>query len=347
VKQALDALPATLDETYMRVLLDIEEIYHDHALTLLQWLAYARSPPTLSELVEAAVTDPIHESSIDSDNRGGLEDTLNILSGLVSVEESRNPSAKGHSETEVHTRGASMIDHDQSDTTLYSQDLTPDTRVRLAHFSVKEYLESERISKSSAKQFYLESATGHRALSQSCLTYMRYYTTSPEKTLKHRDLGTFPLLKYAARSWFYHCALQQGGETGREVSFLQNAQAKDDWLLVHNPDAPWNEPFVVDKFQATTPGSAIYYASLLGLPVAVRSLLASGADVNAQGGEYGSALQAAAAGGHTEIAQVLVDKGADVNAQGGEYGSALQVAVARGHTEMAQLLVDKGADVNA
>jgi ankyrin repeat protein len=44
---------------------------------------------------------------------------------------------------------------------------------------------------------------------------------------------------------------------------------------------------------------------------------------------------------------VLVDKGADVNAQGGEYGSALQVAVARGHTEMAQLLVDKGADVNA
>jgi ankyrin repeat protein len=57
---------------------------------------------------------------------------------------------------------------------------------------------------------------------------MRYYTTSLEKTLKHRDFETFPLLKYAAQSWFYYCALQQGGETGREVSFLQNGQAKDD-----------------------------------------------------------------------------------------------------------------------
>ena len=63
--------------------------------------------------------------------------------------------------TRIHTRDASMMDHDQSDVTLYSQGLNPDTRVRLAHFSVKEYLESERISKSSAKQFYLESTVLH------------------------------------------------------------------------------------------------------------------------------------------------------------------------------------------
>jgi hypothetical protein len=44
------------------------------------------SPPTLSELVDAAVTDPIHESCIDADNRGDLEDTLNILSELVTVD---------------------------------------------------------------------------------------------------------------------------------------------------------------------------------------------------------------------------------------------------------------------
>lgn len=249
MKQVLDSLPATLDETYTRILLDIEEIYHHHALTLLRWLAYARSPLTLSELVEAAVTDPTYESIIDSDNRGGLEDTLNILSGLVTVEESRNPDAKGHSGTETYTRDASTMNHDKSDVTLYSQRLNPDTRVRLAHFSVKEYLESERISKSSAKQFYLERATGHRALSQSCLTYLRYYTTSPEKILNDQDLETFPLLKYAAQSWFYHCALQQGGEARREVSFLQNRQAKDDWLLVHNSDAPWNEPFEEDEFR--------------------------------------------------------------------------------------------------
>ena len=41
--------------------LGIEEMYHQQALTLLQWLAYARSSPTLGELVEAAVIDLVEE----------------------------------------------------------------------------------------------------------------------------------------------------------------------------------------------------------------------------------------------------------------------------------------------
>jgi ankyrin repeat protein len=55
----------------------------------------------------------------------------------------------------------------------------------------------------------------------------------------------------------------------------------------------------------------------------VELLLDKGADVNAQGGEYGNALQAASLGGHDKIVELLLDKGADVNAQGGEYGNAL------------------------
>jgi hypothetical protein len=48
--------------------------------------------------------------------------------------------------------------------------------------------------------------------------------------------------------------------------------------------------------------------------------------VNAQGGEYGNALQAASyARDHEAIVKLLLDK-ADVNAQGGEYGNALQAA---------------------
>jgi ankyrin repeat protein len=304
----------------------IKKMYHQEALTLLRWLTYARSPPTLGELVDAAITNPIEESFVDTSERGGLRDALNILSGLVTIEENHLADTEHNSRAELVTNDTSIVGDDQGASMIYSQHLTTDTRLRLAHFSVKEYLESERISRSSANQFSLESATGHRALSQSCLTYLRYYITSPEKTLKHRDLETFPLLRYAAQSWFYHCALQQGGETRREVSFLQNTQAKDDWLLVHDPDAPWEKPFNEYRPQAKVPGSAIYYASLLGLSAAVKSLLASGADFNAQGGEYGSALQAAAAGGHTEMAKLLVDKGADVDAQGGMYGSAIAAA---------------------
>jgi ankyrin repeat protein len=52
-------------------------------------------------------------------------------------------------------------------------------------------------------------------------------------------------------------------------------------------------------------------------------------------------------GGHREIIQLLLDKGADVNAQGGEYGNALQAASWGGHQEAVRLLLDNGADVNA
>jgi ankyrin repeat protein len=45
--------------------------------------------------------------------------------------------------------------------------------------------------------------------------------------------------------------------------------------------------------------------------------------------------------------QQLLDKGADVNAQGGQYSNALQAALWGGHKEVVQQLLDKGADVNA
>lgn len=52
-------------------------------------------------------------------------------------------------------------------------------------------------------------------------------------------------------------------------------------------------------------------------------LLERGADVNAQGGHYDSALQAASASGRGKMVQVLLGAGADVNAQGGRFGNAL------------------------
>jgi ankyrin repeat protein len=53
----------------------------------------------------------------------------------------------------------------------------------------------------------------------------------------------------------------------------------------------------------------------------IRILLDHDADVNTQGGEDGTNLQAAASQGHIEIVQLLLDHGADVNAYGGKYGT--------------------------
>ena len=94
-------------------------------------------------------------------------------------------------------------------------------------------------------------------------------------------------------------------------------------------------------------GNALQTASYLGLQDIVQLLLSKGAKVNAQGGFNGNALQAALYGEHNAIAEILLDKGADVNAQGGTYGNALQTACRSGNKAIVQLLLEKGADVNA
>jgi ankyrin repeat protein len=58
----------------------------------------------------------------------------------------------------------------------------------------------------------------------------------------------------------------------------------------------------------------------------VKLLLENGAEVNAKGGKYGNALQAASLKDNEAIVKLLLENGAEVNAEGGEYGNALQAA---------------------
>jgi hypothetical protein len=50
----------------------------------------------------------------------------------------------------------------------------------------------------------------------------------------------------------------------------------------------------------------------------MKRLLDCGADVNAQGGEYGNALYAASCGGHEAVLKILMDKGMDGSTQGAD-----------------------------
>ncbi|KAI0123250.1 hypothetical protein BJ170DRAFT_587273, partial [Xylariales sp. AK1849] len=52
---------------------------------------------------------------------------------------------------------------------------------------------------------------------------------------------------------------------------------------------------------------------------------------------------AASLGGLQEMVQLLVDQGADVNAQGGAYGNALQAAFSGGHLAIVERLEKAGA----
>ncbi|KAK3896805.1 hypothetical protein C8A05DRAFT_48313 [Staphylotrichum tortipilum] len=99
-------------------------------------------------------------------------------------------------------------------------------------------------------------------------------------------------------------------------------------------------------------GSPLQRACYSGDRKTVQTLLDSGTDVNAQGGYYGTALQAACAQGSEAdlgLVTLLLQSGADVNAQGGYFGSALQAAAAStspSSTSFTAMLLRYGAEVN-
>jgi ankyrin repeat protein len=65
-------------------------------------------------------------------------------------------------------------------------------------------------------------------------------------------------------------------------------------------------------------------------------LLDHGANVNARGGKYETALQAAASNGSLETVKLLIRHGADATIEGGTFGSPLKAALGekRGHQDV-------------
>ncbi len=371
VKAALANIPKTLDETYERVLLGIEEVYRDEALVLLRWLAYSKRPLTLAELAEATIIDPIADD-LDFDNRGEIEDTFRILSGLITTEEAPRGSGSAESDSEDEyvdsvfynfrnnlsvtgggwSRGKipkyeDEDDEDGSGGNLAQSDIavTGKTRVRLAHFSVKEFLESKRILQTDVRSFHLEDSREHHILAQSCLTYLIMgYSSSRQKSYSKRDAETLPLLRYAADSWPYHSSHQQSGDVSREVSLLSFWVFRQDWVVASGAGLvkfeSWHE-------RVYSLGTGIYYASALGLEAVLNELLKRGdEDINEHGGAYWTALQVASRKGHEKIVDILISNGAQVNDVIGFLGSSLQAAASEGHRNVMTKLIAAGAEVN-
>jgi ankyrin repeat protein len=71
----------------------------------------------------------------------------------------------------------------------------------------------------------------------------------------------------------------------------------------------------------------------------VQILVDAGANVNAEGGFYGNALQAASYGGHEKVVQVLLDNGANPDSKDNYGRTALLWAAANGHVEVVNRLI--------
>lgn len=320
LRSALRSLPKTLDDTYSRILLGIDEEYIPDALKILQWMAYSRRPMRLSEVAEVISIDLESDTRFDPERRlPEPRDILVICSSLLTIS---TATINGTEDVE---------------------------ELRFAHFSVKEYLVSQRILLSPAAKFSIVEIQAHLSIAQSCLAYLLSFNL-PE-SMTDGTIQQYPLARYAAEYWTRH-VLALGQEACISVMdeltlelFLHEGHCFLTWIRLWNPDEPMSESTL--SKERTAIASNLYYASTCGLSRVVQLLLDTGVDVNAEGGDYGNALQAASANGHLEIVRILLDRGANVNAKGGRYSHVLHAASYNGCDQVVQLLVDQGCDIEA
>jgi len=81
------------------------------------------------------------------------------------------------------------------------QSLSPPPRSKSdLHFSVKEFLVSDFIQTSACSDFLLEDTLVHSFLAKSCLVYLLHVRVPVDVD----NVGSFPLVKYAAKFWVRH-----------------------------------------------------------------------------------------------------------------------------------------------
>lgn len=316
IKTSLDQLPATLDETYERILRAIEPADTVEAYNILQWLAFAERPLTLEEVAEAAVTKEDGGPIDPEDRLFDPYDVVRICKGLVSITE---------------------------DKLAICGRWTAGKFVRFAHFSVKEYLLSSRVLEGTAKTFHMVTNHSHQQIGRSCLSIL--LQNDEISKLQH-----LPLVKYAAQFWVKHlCKYESDAKNTAAFKPLieklvgDSPKAFQNWLFVYDVNIGQGHDAASSQ-RPSSPPSPLYYAAFLGLEHAIRMLLKSGVDINAYGGRYGTALIAAATQGNSAAVSILLDHDANVDAKGGyTFYTALQASSFFGFTSVVRMLLDGGA----
>ena len=346
-------MPETLDRTYDQIIGKIKAEDHQFAAKLLRWLTYSIRPLRLEEIAEVIAIDTNGSPPFDLGKRfEDPSDILEICSSLVSVEDVE--TQRYHQDIDTDADEDAYSDNDgRADTvargvTRHKTEKYRKAKIRLAHFSVKEYLVSDRIQHGPAFVYSLKEEVSNELIAQDCLVYL-LHLIKPDIWRSTLTVVEYPLARYAARYWIDHIQFVEGPKntalTLVQELFLAREEIFVNWIQLWDLDCPlWRTGTILRM----STGSPLYYASLLGFLESVKALVNNGADVNVRGGLYGNALIAASTSGHTEIVQLLVEKGATINSLGNAYGATALVAASfEGRIEIVQLLLHEGADIDA
>ncbi|TIA37986.1 Pfs, NACHT and ankyrin domain protein [Aureobasidium pullulans] len=303
--RALETLPKTLDETYHRMLTAIAEVNFNQATTVLNLLMWSENyqPLSLGAIVDALAVRLDVEPGFDPENRMPYHrDMMRLCSSLVWIDRTGN------------------------------EDCPAEWTLQLAHFSVKEYLVSDRVLEEFRRPLNEKLAKTH--LAKVCLEYLRCLEAGPDISLV---LDKYPLLLYSVESW---AIMASGAEAADQSlwdlikSFFNAVDSGFAWVHCYSRGIP--------------PPEALYYACLLGASSIVQALLDHGVNigVNNQSERRRSALQAASEKGRTEIVRILIYNGDDLDTDDFDGVTALHAASASGHIEIVQMLLERRADLS-
>ncbi|KAL2813360.1 ankyrin repeat-containing domain protein [Aspergillus granulosus] len=341
IRNALDDLPKTLHDTYIRILRKLEAECADEVVSvqrLLRWLVRGTRNLTLDQLAECVSIDPASgEDYFDFDSVfTDPEDVLELCGSLV----------------------------------LISSDGT----VALAHYTVKEFLVSDHI-RELMPAFFVGCSDVHAELASVCLTYLCYedFSAPPDETGEAllQTYGKYKFLTYAVQSWGIHAHLSGSNETVFDLTmrFLGSDNGNRGNYIM------WQRAYQYlhkasgqrSKIPSISP---LYFASLFGLPEAISSLLEKDPGMDCvEAMKAGSAagheavvkvfldqptltdsalleqcLYVASSAGWDEVVKLLLGSGVNVNASGGKHGTALQVAALEGRHNVVSTLLEHGAD---
>lgn len=253
--------------------------------------------------------------------------------------------------------------------------------LRITHFSVQEYLESDRILRPEGyASFSIHKRCGDLLLASMCLTLL--LESELQMLGRKETVKKYSFAEYAAQEWVNHWRKSTGpgaalcdnhSRCNPEISHDSLALQLQDQMLLLFRDTKramknWYKLWDLD-YNRYGKGSKmpppLYYASLIGARFLVESLcedLERRFNIKEptrtcrhprenRSGSHGEPIQAAAAFGHRDVVDFFLDKGADPNMMVMQtytaYGTPLMTASAHGQTEIIELLLQRGAKVNA
>ena len=316
IRKALNELPITLDDTYERMLQGIPKEKFEHANRLFQCMVAAFRPLRVEELAELFAIE------------FGPNNPPNLVAGW-------RPE---NSEEAVFSTCSTFI-------TIIDDDDDGSKIVQFSHFSVKEFLTSDRLQMTNVgniRQYYIHMEPAHAILARACVTVLLQLDAEGDK---HR-FGALPLASYATENWLRHTQFE-------DVA----SQIQDSLTYIFTPQKPpfrsrfllrsvvrFPSPYLVcfHEPDEITPLSAV---ALCGFSGYARHLIMTHApDVNAKCVHHGlSPLHVASIYGHADSSRILLEHGANVNARDHNAWTPLHYASLWGHLRVAQLLLEHKA----